>query len=99
MLVTGLVVAHARERHRLLGVRERDLHGAVQLGAGRYAVLRHSRGRLQGGEGSPGVAAGDPHEVLGGVVGERVLPRQPALVGDGRGQDVGDLVVGQRRRG
>ena len=48
VLVAGAVVAHARERHRLLGVRQRDLHRARRARhPARYAVLRHSRGGLQ----------------------------------------------------
>ena len=64
--------------------------------AGRLGVERDAGGGLERGQRPTRVAAGDPHEVVGGVGGEGVRAVEPALVGERGGEELGDLLVGER---
>ena len=101
MLVAGAVVAHGGLGHGLLALGEGDRHGRP---AGRRpaatASSGHAGGGLEGGQRPAGVAAGDPHEVVAGVVVERVRRRRArARRRRAAVEHVGDLVVGERLQG
>ena len=81
MLVAGAVVAHGGVGHGLLALREGDRHGIRPVGARGDGVVGHPGGGLEGGQRPAGVAAGEPHEVVAGVVVERVRAVEPARVG------------------
>ena len=70
--------------------------GCYGVGSERLGVEGDARGRLEGGERAPGVTAGDPDEVRAGVLVQREAAGQPALVGNGGVDQVGDLVVVER---
>ena len=99
MLVARAVVAHRGVGHGLLALREGDRHGIRPVGPGRDGVLGDPGGRLEEGERPACVAAGEPHEVLAGVVVERVGAVEAARVGHRRPQHVVDVVVGERLQG
>ena len=81
MLVARAVVAHRGVGDRLLALREGDRHGIRPVGPGRDGVLGDPGGGLEEGERPARVAAGQPHEVVAGVVVERVGPVEAARVG------------------
>ena len=53
-------------------------------------------GRLEVGQGATGVAAGEPDQLVQGVVVDRHRPGQAALVGQAAGHDLANRVVRQR---
>ena len=91
MLVAGAVVAHGGVGHGLLGLGEGDRHGIGPLGARRDGVLGDPGRGLEEGQRPAGVAAGEPDEVVAGVVVERVGTVEAARVGHARRR-------GRRRR-
>ena len=93
VLVAGLVVAHGRLGHRLLGVGERDLDGGLVTAARGGVVERHSRRSFERGEGAARISAGDADEVLARLVRQRVCRVETTLVAHRRVQHLGDLLV------
>ena len=78
-------------------MRQRDAHGAVVgVGGEGLGVEGHAGRRLERGERAPGVASGDPDQVLAGVVGQGEPAGQASLLDDGGVDDLADLVVGER---
>ena len=71
--------------------------GASSVSAAEGFGVEGDAGRgLERGERPPGVAAGDPDEVLAGVVGQGEAAGQAPLVDDGGVDDLADLLVGER---
>ena len=96
VLVACTVVAHGGVGNGLLdlGQSDRDL---LLIGAScGFAVQRNPRCRFQGGEGTTCVPASHPYDVLARIWFEIEDPCQSALLGQGRGQDSTELIVGEQ---
>ena len=96
VLVAGAVVADGRLRDGLLDVGQGDLDGVVGQAAGGLGVEGDPGRGLEGGQGPPRVAAGDPHEVVGGVGGRVCAPSKPRSSVSAAASRSRDLLVGQR---
>lgn len=91
VLVAVPVVLHGRPVDGLLHRLQADLRLALGDGG--------ARGRLQGGQGAPGVAAGDAQEVGLGVLRQGHGPAQSALAGEGPCHQPPQVLVGERLQG
>ena len=99
VLVAGAVVAHGGVGHGLLALREGDRHGIRPVGPGCDGVVGDPGRGLEEGQRPAGVAPGQPHQVVAGVVGQGVGTVEAAGVGHRGSDDVGDVVVGERHQG
>ena len=70
--------------------------GRLEVDGGQALALGGARGRLEIGQRTPRVAAGEPHQVVERLVVDREAAGQAALVDERQGEHRPDVVVGQR---